>query len=72
MMVTYHRGTDQPLEMDPKPQVQDIDIPNDYPEDIDNFVNVEHKNHMWLKEITNELDHLWHKVKATKINPQKP
>ena len=40
-----------------------------YQEDIDNFENVEHENHMQLKESTNELDHLWHKVKATKNQP---
>ena len=69
MMTTHQGGTGQPLEMDPNPQAQDIDIPNDYQEDIDDFENVEHENHMWLKELTNELDHLQHKVKATKNQP---
>ena len=55
--------------MDPNPQAQDIDIPNDYQEDIDDFENVEHENHMWLKELTNELDHLQHKVEATENQP---
>ena len=69
MMATYHRGTGQPLEMDPNPQAQDIEILNDYWEDIDDFENVEHENHLWLKELTNELDQLWHKVEATKNQP---
>ena len=29
-MATCHGGTGQPLEKDPDPQDQDIDIPNDY------------------------------------------
>ena len=62
-MITHCRGTGQPSEMDPNPQVQDIDIPNDYQEDIDDFENVEHENHMQLKELTNDLD--------TKLRPQK-
>ena len=45
-MATHHGGTGQPLEMDPNPLAQDIDIPNDYQEDIDDFENVEHENHM--------------------------
>ena len=57
-MTTSHRGTGQPLELDPNPQAQYIDIPNDYMEDIDDFKNVEHENHMQLKELINELDHL--------------
>ena len=69
MMATCHRGTGQPSEMDPNSKTQDIDIPNDYQEDVDDFENIEHKNCMWLKELTNELDHLQHKVKATKNQP---
>ena len=69
MMATYHGGTGQPLEMDPNPQAQDIDIPIDYQEDIDDFENVDHENHMQLKELTNELDHLWHKVEGTENPP---
>ena len=55
--------------MDPNPQAQDIDIPNDYQEDIDDFENVEHENHMQLKELKNELDHLQHKVEAAENQP---
>ena len=58
MMTTHHGGTGQPSEMDPISQAQDIDIPNDYPEDMDDFENIEHENNMQLKELTNELDHL--------------
>ena len=46
MMTTNHGGTGQPLEMDPNPQAQDIDIPNDYQDDKDDFENMEHENHM--------------------------
>ena len=45
MMATHHGGTGQPLEMDPNPQAQDINIPHNYHEDIDDFENVEHENH---------------------------
>ena len=58
MMATHHGGMGQPSEMDSNPQAQDIDIPNNYPEDVDDFGNIEHENHMRLKELINELDHL--------------
>ena len=45
-MTTHHGGTSQPLEMDPYPQAQNIDTPNDYQEDIDDFENIEHENYM--------------------------
>ena len=60
MVATHHRGTGQPLEMDLNSQAQDMDILNDYQEDRDDFENIEHKNHTQLKELINELDHLWH------------
>ena len=45
-MATCHRGTGQPFESNPNPQEQDIDTPDDYQyEDIDDFENVENKNH---------------------------
>ena len=44
MMVTHHGGKGQPPEKDPNPQEQDIDIPNGYQEDIDDFENIEHEN----------------------------
>ena len=56
-MAIHHRGTGQPSEMDPNPQPQDIHIPNDYLGDMDDFENIEHENHMQLKELTNDLDH---------------
>ena len=68
-LATHHRGTGQPSEMDPNSQAQDIDTPNDYQGDIDDFENIEHENHMQLKELTNKLDQLWHKVKAAKNQP---
>ena len=36
---------------------------------MDDFQNTEHENHMQLKELTNDLDHLWHKIEATKNQP---
>ena len=69
MMATHHRGTGQASEIEPHPHAQDIDIPNDYEEDIDDFENVKHENHTWLKKLTNELDYLWHNVKAAKNHP---
>ena len=69
MMATHHRGTGPPLEIDPNPQAQCIDIPNDYQEDIDDFENVAHENHTGLKELTNELVHFQHKVKFTENQP---
>ena len=59
MVTTCHRGTEQPLERDPKPQEQDTDIPNDYQhEDMVYFENGDHENHTQLRDLTNELDHL--------------
>ena len=58
-MATCHRGTGQPLEKDPTPQDQDIDIPSDYQHgDIDDFENVENEYHTWLRDLTNEVSHL--------------
>ena len=45
-VATHHGGTGQPSEMDSNPQAQEIDIPNDYSEDMDDFGNIEHENHM--------------------------
>ena len=58
MMATHHRGTGQPLVIDPNPQAQDINILNNCQEDIDDFENVEHEIHMQLRELTNVVDHL--------------
>ena len=44
-VATHHGGTGQPSEMDPNPHAQDRDIPNDYPGDVDDFENIEYKNH---------------------------
>ena len=57
-MATHQRGTNQPPEKDPNPQEQDIDIPNEYQEDIDDFENIEHENHTMLRDLTNEVDYL--------------
>ena len=39
----------QPPEKDPNCQEEDIDIPNEYQEDIDDFENIEHENHAWWR-----------------------
>ena len=57
-MATHNGGTGQPLEKDPKPQEQDINVPNDYQDDINDFENVELENHMQLRELTKEVDYL--------------
>ena len=68
-MATHHRGTGQPSEKDPKPQEQDVNVPNEYREDVDNFENVEHEHHAQLRDLTNEIDYLQHKVEANKTQP---
>ena len=71
-MATHHRGTGQPLEKDHNPQEQDIDIPIDYQHgNIDDFENVENECHTPLTDLTNEVDHLQHKVEATTGQPTK-
>ena len=57
-MATHHRGTGKCPEKDPNPQEQDIDIPNEYQEDMDDFENVEHGNHVQLRDLLNEVDYL--------------
>ena len=57
-MATCHGGTGQPLETDPNPQAQDINVPNNYQEGIDDSENVEHENHTQLRELTNVVNHL--------------
>ena len=44
-MTTHHGGTGQPSEKEPKPQEQDVYVPNDYQDDLDDFENIEHENH---------------------------
>ena len=36
---------------------------------MDYFENGEHENHTQLRDLTNELDHLKHKVEAAKSQP---
>ena len=45
-MATCHGGTGQPSEKEPNPQEQDIYVSNDYQEDVDDFENIGHENHM--------------------------
>ena len=40
-----HGQTGQPSEKDPNPQEQDVNVPNEYQEDIDDFKNVGNKHH---------------------------
>ena len=51
-MASCHGGSGQPLDRDIIPHGQDIDIPNSYHEDMDNFENVEQENHTNLKALT--------------------
>ena len=69
-MATNHRGIGQSLEKVPNPQEQDIDISNDYQhEEMDDFENLENEKQTQLRDLTKELDHLQHKVEATKGQP---
>ena len=42
-MATCHGGTGQPSQKDPNPKEQDVDVPNEYQEDVDDFETVEHE-----------------------------
>ena len=44
-MATHHGGTGQTSEKDPNPQEHDVDVQNEYQEDVDDFENVEHEHH---------------------------
>ena len=68
-IATHHGGTGQPSEKDPNPQEQDVDVPNEYQEDANDFENVEHEHHAWLRDLTNEIDYLQHKVEANETWP---
>ena len=69
-MATHHGGAGQPFKKDPNPQDQDSDIPNDYQnKDIDDFENVENENHTQLRDLTNKVNHLQHKIEVTKGQP---
>ena len=54
---------------DPNLPEQDIDIPSNHLEDIDNFKNVEHENHTTLKALTRNSDDLWHRVENAEGQP---
>ena len=69
-MATHHGGTGQSLERDPKPQEQDIDIPNDYQhEEMNDFEKLENENQTQLRDLAKELDHLQHKVEGVEGQP---
>ena len=57
-MATHHGGKGQTSEKDSNPQEQDVDVPNEYQEDVDDFENVEHEHHAQLRDLTNEIDYL--------------
>ena len=61
-MATHHRGAGQPSDRDPNLLEQDTDIPSNHLKDIDNLENVEHENHTTLKDLSRNLDDLWHSV----------
>ena len=69
-MATHQGGTGQPLEKNPNPQDQDIDIPSDYQHgNIDDFENVENEYHTQLRDLTNKVNHWCHKLEATEGQP---
>ena len=41
-MATPHGGTGQPSEKDSSPQEHDVDVQNEYQEEVDDFENVMH------------------------------
>ena len=57
-MATHHRGMSQPPEKNPNPQEHDVNVQNEYQEDVDDFENVEHEYHTQLRDLTNEIDYL--------------
>ena len=59
----------QPPEKNPNPQEHDVNVQDEYQEDVDDFENVEHEHHTWLRDLTNEIDYLWHKVEANETWP---
>ena len=57
-MATHHRETGQPSEKDPRSQEHNVNVQNEYQEDVDDFENVEHEHHAQLRDLTNEIDYL--------------
>ena len=45
-MATCQGGTGQPSEKDSNPQEHDVDVQNEYQEDVYDFENVEHEHHV--------------------------
>ena len=44
-MATHHGRTGQPSEKDSNSQEHDVDVQNEYQEDVDDFKHVEHEQH---------------------------
>ena len=44
-MATHRGGRGQPPEKDSNPQEHDVDVQNEYQEDVDDFESVEHEHH---------------------------
>ena len=68
-MATHHGGAGQPSDRDPYLTEQDTDIPSNHLEDVDNFKNVEHENHITLKALTTNLDNLQYRVENAEGHP---
>ena len=68
-MATHHRGAGKLLDRDPNLPEQGTNIPSDHLEDMDNFENVEQKNHTTLKALTRNLDDLWHRGETAEGQP---
>ena len=61
-MATHHGGTGKPLEQDSDPQENDVTIHNEYQANINDFDNIEPDHHARLRDLNNEIDHIWQKV----------
>ena len=70
-MATHHKRHKRTIPgKSPYPHEQDPDTLSKYHhEDIDNFENVEHENQTTLKNLTRELDHLWHRIETAEGQP---
>ena len=74
-MTTHHGGSGQPLERVPNmPRDEQPDVDTDvklqqdfYPEDTDQFENLEHINPNRLHVITRELDNLCQRIQAEEV-----
>ena len=72
MMATHHGRTGQPPEKDPTPRNKTLIFQMNIRKDIDDFENIEHENHAWLRDLTNVVDYLDIKLKQMRPGLQRP